>query len=239
MLKETGVRSFYRGLDSALMRQIIYTTARFGIFFNLVDYVKYGQGGQNLTFAQKGGCSLIAGGLGSFIGTPADLILVRMQADGSLPAEQRRNYTSFFNAAKRIPAEEGVTSLWKGGVPTITRAMALNFAMFTTYEEAKEKLSALMPNQLNLAWFMASVMSGVAASCLSLPFDNAKTKLQSQKPLPDGSLQYKNIFHALALTAKQGGVAGLWVGLPTYVFRICPHAMISLVAAEQLKKRFV
>jgi solute carrier family 25 oxoglutarate transporter 11 len=81
MLKESGVRSFYRGLDSALMRQIIYTTARFGIFFNLVDYVKYGQGGQNLSFAQKGGCSLIAGGLGSFIGTPADLILIRMQSD--------------------------------------------------------------------------------------------------------------------------------------------------------------
>jgi len=80
-----------------------------------------------LSFAQKGGCSLIAGGLGSFIGTPADLILIRMQSDGTLPVEQRRNYTSFFNAARRIPAEEGVTSLWKGGVPTITRAMALNF----------------------------------------------------------------------------------------------------------------
>jgi solute carrier family 25 oxoglutarate transporter 11 len=45
MMKETGVKGFYRGLDSALMRQVIYTTARFGIFFNLVDYVKFGQGG--------------------------------------------------------------------------------------------------------------------------------------------------------------------------------------------------
>jgi solute carrier family 25 oxoglutarate transporter 11 len=110
--------------------------------------------------------------------------------------------------------------------------MALNFAMFTTYEEAKERFSLMMPNNLNLAWFLASVCSGVAASTLSLPFDNAKTKLQSQKPQADGSLQYKNIFHALALTAKQSGVKGLWVGLPTYVFRISPHAMISLVAAE-------
>lgn len=130
-----------------------------------------------MTFAQKGGCSLIAGGLGSFVGTPADLILVRMQADGSLPVEQRRNYTSFFDAARRIPAEEGVTGLWKGAIPTMVRAMALNFGMFTTYEEAKERLSAAMPNNLGLAWFLASVMSGVAASTLSLPFDNAKTKL--------------------------------------------------------------
>jgi solute carrier family 25 oxoglutarate transporter 11 len=100
-----------------------------------------------------------------------------MQTDGTLPPEARRNYTGFFNAAKRIPAEEGITCLWKGGVPTMTRAMALNFAMFTTYEEAKEKLSAAMPNNLGLAWFLASVLSGVAASTISLPFDNAKTKL--------------------------------------------------------------
>lgn len=179
MLKESGVASFYKGIDSALMRQIIYTTARFGIFFNLVDYVKFSQGGQNLTFAQKGGCSLVAGGLGSFIGAPADLILIRMQADGALPAEQRRNYRGFFDAAKRIPKEEGLTSLWKGGVPTMVRAMSLNFGMFTTYEEAKERLSAAMPNNLGLAWFLASVLSGVAASTISLPFDNAKTKLQA------------------------------------------------------------
>jgi len=87
MVKETGFLSMYRGLDSALMRQIIYCTARFGIFFNLMDYIKFSQGGQNLSLAQKGGCSLVAGGVASFIGTPADLILIRMQSDGTLPVE--------------------------------------------------------------------------------------------------------------------------------------------------------
>jgi len=115
--------------------------------------------------------------LGSFIGTPADLILIRMQSDGTLPVDQRRNYKSFFDAARRIPAEEGVTSLWKGGVPTIVRAMSLNFGMFTTYEESKERLSAAMPDRLGTAWFLASLFAGSVASTLSLPFDNAKTKL--------------------------------------------------------------
>ena len=130
-----------------------------------------------MTFAQKGGCAIIAGGLGSFVGTPADLILIRMQTDGTLPVEARRNYKGFFDAARRIPAEEGVTSLWKGGVPTMTRAMALNFAMFSTYEESKERLSAALPNNLILAGFLASTIAGVCASTISLPFDNAKTKL--------------------------------------------------------------
>jgi solute carrier family 25 oxoglutarate transporter 11 len=45
----------------------------------------------------------MAGGLGSIVGTPADLILIRMQTDNMLPPAERRNYTSVFNAAKRIP----------------------------------------------------------------------------------------------------------------------------------------
>ncbi len=36
-------------------------------------------------------------------------------------------------------------------------------------------------------------MAGFLASFLSLPFDNAKTKMQKMKPGPDGKLPYKNI----------------------------------------------
>jgi len=109
---------------------------------NLSDYVKrVKNGGENLSFAQKGMCSLTAGGLGALVGTPADMILIRMQADATLPVDQRRNYTSVFNAIKRIPKEEGIFNLWKGGVPTVVRAMSLNLGMFTTYEESKERLT--------------------------------------------------------------------------------------------------
>lgn len=62
-----------------------------------------------------------------------------MQTDGTLPPEQKRGYTSFFNAAKRIPAEEGIRGLWTGAVPTMTRAMAYNFGMFSVYAEAQDR----------------------------------------------------------------------------------------------------
>ena len=39
--------------------------------------------------------------------------------------------------------------------------------------------------------------------------------------------RYKFIFHHQ--TAAKEGVIGLWVGFPTYYFRIAPHAMITLV----------
>lgn len=221
-----------------MARQIFYTTTRFGVFWNLSDYLKAKNGGANLPFLQKVFCSLAAGGIGSFVGCPADLILIRMQADTMLPEEQRRNYRNVVDAFRRIPAEEGVTGLWKGGVPTIVRAMCLNLAMFTTYEEAKERMAKLMPNNQSLAWFIASFLAGSTAATASLPFDNAKTKMQKQTPDANGQLMYKNIFHCMYKEVTTNGPTGLYAGLPTYCMRIAPHIILTLTFAERLKKIF-
>ena len=64
---------------------------------------------------------MAAGGSGAFVGTPAEVALIRMTSDGSLPVDKRRNYSSVFNALARIYKEEGVTTLWRGATPTIAR----------------------------------------------------------------------------------------------------------------------
>lgn len=105
----------------------MYATLRLGIYFNLSDHIKNTtNNGANLTAFQKTYCSLIAGAIGSFVGNPCDLTLVRMQADSTLPVAERRNYKNVLDALRRIVSEEGVTSLWNGASPTIMRAMSLN-----------------------------------------------------------------------------------------------------------------
>jgi solute carrier family 25 oxoglutarate transporter 11 len=128
---------------------------------------------------QKAGCSLVAGGIGSFIGNPFDLALVRMQTDSTLPLEERRNYKNVFNAFARIGKEEGITAYWSGALPTIMRAVALNIAMLVSYDESKERLTKLMSKDTSplLIQFASSMVSAVATSTCSLPFDNMKTKL--------------------------------------------------------------
>ena len=46
---------------------------------------------------------------GAFVGTPAEVALIRMTSDGNLPVDQRRNYKSVFDALIRITREEGLT----------------------------------------------------------------------------------------------------------------------------------
>merc|ERR1712050_36702 len=88
-------------------------------------------------------CALSAGGLAAVVGNPADLSLIRMQADTMLPEAERRNYRGVGNALTSIVRDEGIGGLFKGAVPTATRAMALNFGMLGFNTLAKDKLADL------------------------------------------------------------------------------------------------
>lgn len=77
---------------------------------------------------------MFAGFIGSLVGNPADLALVRMQADARLPPAERRNYKNVFDAFGRIVKDEGFFSLWRGATPTVIRAVVLNLAMLSSYD---------------------------------------------------------------------------------------------------------
>ena len=85
---------------------------------------------EELSFGQKSLCSLTAGFIGSIVGNPADLALIRMQNDTALKPEERRNYKNVVDAFSRIVKEEGVLALWRGCTPTVIRAMSLNLGKF-------------------------------------------------------------------------------------------------------------
>jgi len=176
----------------------------------------------------------VAGAFGSFVGNPADLCLVRMQADTTLPMAERRGYTSVFNALTTIVANDGVTALWAGAVPTMSRAIALNIAMMVSYDTTKEKIvdvTGRKPSELYVQG-IASMVSAFCTAFFSLPFDNLKTKLQKQRPNSQGVMPYKGMPDCFAQTLAKEGFTGFWAGLPTYYFRVGPHSAIVLLAAE-------
>ena len=228
-----GFRQFYRGLDSALMRQITYTTTRMGIYKTAFN--KYEKKHGSVPFSMKALFSLSAGFIGSLTGNPADLILVRLQLDPTLPEAQRRNYTGFFDAFSKIVRNEGVLQLWRGSTPTIVRAMMLNLGMLGPFDEVKERLNRYFGEKDTLrVRLMASAVSGFLCSFMSLPFDNAKTKMQRMVAGPDGQFPYRHIFHCLQKTISHEGFTRMWVGFPTFYFRIAPHAMLTLLMQDYI-----
>ena len=228
-----GIRQFYKGLDSALMRQITYTTTRMGIYKTLFGNYEAKHG--VVPWSMKCVFGLSAGFIGSLTGNPADLILVRLQLDQTLPADKRRGYTSFANAFSTIVREEGVMKLWRGSTPTVVRAMMLNLGMLGPFDEIKEFLNsrAKVKDTLQIR-LMASAGSGFLCSFMSLPFDNAKTKMQRMVPDANGKLPYRNIFHCIGMTIKNEGFTRMWVGFPTFYTRIAPHAMMTLLMQDYI-----
>ncbi|CAI7900779.1 unnamed protein product, partial [Closterium sp. NIES-54] len=94
--------------------------------------------GKPLPLYQKAACGLTAGAIGACFGSPADLALIRMQADSVLPVAERRGYKNAIHALTKIATDEGVTALWKGAGPTVVRAMALNMGMLASYDQSME-----------------------------------------------------------------------------------------------------
>ena len=215
----------YTGLSAGLLRQVTYTTARLGFFDTFMKGLKKmaDDNGTTIGFRERAGAGLTAGGLAAMVGNPADLSLIRMQSDGLKPAAERANFNSVFDALTRIARSEGITALWAGCLPTVVRAMALNFGQLTFFAEAKSQLkdSSLSPK---MQTFTASCVSGFFASFFSLPFDFVKTRLQRQTRAADGSLPYRGIAHLVGKVAKEEGLLRFYRGFGTYYFRIAPHA---------------
>lgn len=100
ILAKEGVRGFYKGIDSALFRQATYCTARLGIYKSLFNKRMEEKG--QVKFHEKALISMFSGFLGSLIGNPSDLVLVRFQSDMYLPEAERRNYRNVFHAFRKI-----------------------------------------------------------------------------------------------------------------------------------------
>ncbi|TXG73055.1 hypothetical protein EZV62_001634 [Acer yangbiense] len=205
MLANEGIGAFYKGLSAGLLRQATYTTARLGSFKILTAKAIEANDGKPLPLYQKALCGLTAGAIGASVGSPADLALIRMQADATLPLAQRRNYTNAFHALYRISSDEGVLALWKGAGPTVVRAMALNMGMLASYDQSVEFFKDSLGCGELTTVVGASAISGFFAAACSLPFDYVKTQIQKMQPDAQGKYPYTGSLDCAMKTLKAGG----------------------------------
>lgn len=119
-LREKGVLNLYQGLGAGVTRQIFYATSRFGIFEVMRDELAKHRP-TDLAARLLTGC--LSGGVAAFISCPAEVCLVRISNDSTLPPDKRRNYTGVANAFIRIVREEGPKAFLQGSGPFVNRAM--------------------------------------------------------------------------------------------------------------------
>ncbi|KAH7301676.1 hypothetical protein KP509_23G037800 [Ceratopteris richardii] len=198
---------------------------------------KWERDGKRLPLHKKVIAGLVAGGIGAAVGNPADMAMVRMQADGRLPVESRRHYKSVADAILRTAKDEGIGALWRGSSPTVVRAMLVTASQLATYDQVKEVI-------LHNHWLkdglvlhvVASSAAGVTAAISSNPVDVVKTRLMNMHVGADGTRPYSGPLDCAFKTIRKEGPLALYKGLIPTMFRQGPFTIVLFVTLERMRK---
>ncbi|XP_047072953.1 mitochondrial uncoupling protein 5-like [Lolium rigidum] len=239
ILRAEGAAGLFSGISATVLRQTLYSTTRMGLYDILKKRWTQENGGV-LPLHRKIAAGLIAGGVGAAVGNPADLAMVRMQADGRLPLADRRNYRSVGDAIARMTRDEGVRSLWRGSSLTVNRAMIVTASQLATYDQAKEAILARRgPGADGLGTHVAaSFAAGIVAAAASNPVDVVKTRVMNMKVAPGAPPPYAGAIDCALKTVRSEGVMALYKGFIPTVSRQGPFTVVLFVTLEQVRKVF-
>ncbi|XP_077825529.1 mitochondrial dicarboxylate carrier isoform X6 [Macaca mulatta] len=230
VVRTDGILALYSGLSASLCRQMTYSLTRFAIYETVRDRVAKGSQGP-LPFHQKVLLGSISGLAGGFVGTPADLVNVRMQNDVKLPQGQRRKCLAS-PLASPLAHAEGLRRLFSGATMASSRGALVTVGQLSCYDQAKQLvLSTGYLSDNIFTHFVASFIAGGCATFLCQPLDVLKTRLMNSKG------EYQGVFHCAVETAKLGPLA-FYKGLVPAGIRLIPHTVLTFVFLEQLRKNF-
>ncbi|XP_046428722.1 mitochondrial dicarboxylate carrier isoform X3 [Neodiprion pinetum] len=231
IIKHQGVFALYNGLTASLLRQLTYSTTRFG--FYEVGKQALETPGYSLPFHQRLFLAGISGAVGGVIGTPADLINVRMQNDIKVSPELRRNYKHALDGLFRVWKEEGFLRLFNGCSTATSRAALMTIGQLSFYDQIKMLLlQSGMFTDSPTTHFLSSLSAGAIATTLTQPLDVLKTRAMNAKPG-----EFKNMIDLILYTAKLGPLGFFKGYIPAFV-RLAPHTILTFVFLEQLRTNF-
>ncbi|XP_029806859.1 mitochondrial brown fat uncoupling protein 1 [Suricata suricatta] len=142
LAKTEGPLKLYSGLPAGLQRQISFASLRIGLYDTVQEFFSAGK--ETASLGSRISAGLTTGGVAVFIGQPTEVVKVRLQAQSHLHGLKPR-YTGTYNAYRIIATTEGLTGLWKGTTPNLTRNVIINCTEIVTYDLMKE---ALVKNKL-------------------------------------------------------------------------------------------
>src|SRR3989338_4276674 len=242
LVREVGFLALYKGMAPSTLRELSYSTLRFGLYKPIKDFVGALGPQQQLhplarpppePFWKKLLAGGLAGGIGSAISNPADLLKARMQADSSA---RPMTMTQHF---QQIIAHDGVRGLWKGTSTTVTRAVILGATKLASYDEIKTQLN----RRLNLdpkgfpSIISASVGAGLLVTLTTAPPDFCRTRLMTANQMAKQtglSVQYKSGFDVARQVLRSEGPGALYKGWGSQWARIAPYSILQFLAWEQL-----
>ncbi len=157
-----------------------------------------------------------AGGISKTVVAPIERVKLILQTqDASTQITKETRYKGIADVLRRVPAEQGVLSLWRGNLANVIRyfpTQALNFAFKDKYKKIFVRHS---PKTDFWKFFAGNLASGGAAGATSLlfvyPLDFARTRLAAD--VGKGTArQFTGLSNCITTVYRQNGMRGLYGG---------------------------
>ncbi|GAB2283233.1 Mitochondrial uncoupling protein 5 [Dionaea muscipula] len=236
IVQQEGAAALFSGISATVLRQTLYSTTRMGLYDMMKQKWSDPHTG-NLPLGTKITAGLIAGGIGAAVGNPADVAMVRMQADGRLPPSERRNYRGVTDAIGRMVRSEGVGSLWRGSSLTVNRAMLVTASQLASYDQIKETILEKGVMRDGLGTHVASSFAaGFVAAVVSNPVDVIKTRVMNMRVEPGEAPPYTGALDCAVKTVRSEGPMALYKGFVPTISRQGPFTVVLFVTLEQVRK---
>jgi hypothetical protein len=105
--REGVVKGLYAGISAAYLRQWLYGSCRIGIYAYLLEQAQHknianGVDKNQIIFRTKLLMGMASGGIGSFVGTPSELVFVRMSNDSKLSESSVETTTMLETASPEL-----------------------------------------------------------------------------------------------------------------------------------------
>jgi solute carrier family 25 (adenine nucleotide translocator) protein 4/5/6/31 len=162
----------------------------------------------------------VAAGISKTVAAPIERIKLLVQNQDEMIKQGRlaTPYKGVMDCFRRVVADEGFGSLWRGNLANVIRyfpTQALNFA-FKDY--FKNLINFKKDKDGYLLWILGNMASGGMAGASSLVFvyslDYARTRLanDNKSAKKGGERQFNGLIDVYVKTLKSDGIAGLYRG---------------------------
>ncbi|CAN6559452.1 unnamed protein product [Malus baccata var. baccata] len=170
--REEGLAALWNGIIPGLQRQCIYGGLRIGLYDPVKIFLVGSAFGGDIPLFHKILAALFTGALAIIVANPTDLVKVRLQSEGKLPAGVPRRYAGALDAYSTIVRQEGLGALWTGLGPNVARNAIVNAAELASYDQVKETILKIPGSTDNiLTHILAGLGAGFFAVSIGSPVD--------------------------------------------------------------------
>jgi solute carrier family 25 protein 39/40 len=142
---------------------------------------------------------------------------------------QRKTYTSTLDGLRKIVANEGLTTLWRGLSPTLVMAIPANVLYFASYDWLRFHNTSPF-RKIHMSETYIPLVAGSSARIIAAfavgPIEMFRTRMQATHNTPGKTGKFLETLQGLKDLTSQRGYRSLWTGLTLTLWRDVPFSAL-------------